>query len=71
MDVPENVVSKAANRIATATKMGIRVWWIDKVLGEIGVKRDHSILLHEARLLELDLKSFIKIWIKWSNIWWS
>lgn len=51
--------------------MGIRVGWIDKVLREIGVKRDHSVLLHKAQLLELDLKSFIKIWLQWSNIWWS
>lgn len=34
--------------VATAAKMGIKVEWIDKVLGEIAAKRYHFALLQEA-----------------------
>lgn len=39
LDVPRNIVSKAAKTVAVAEKMCIRVRWIDKVLREIDTKR--------------------------------
>lgn len=58
LDVPDNVVSKVVSTIIAAEKVGIRVEWIDKVIGEIGVRRDHFELLREARLLRIQFEEF-------------
>lgn len=42
-----------ANAAAT---MGIKVGWIDRVLGERGAKKDHFTLLRDARLLRVQLE---------------
>lgn len=51
LDVLDNDVSKMANEVVVVEKMAIKVGWIDKVLREIGTKRDHFTLLWEACLL--------------------
>lgn len=56
LKVLDAVVSKVASTVAIAEKMQIRVKWIDKVIGEIGVRRDHFELLRVAWLLRIKLE---------------
>lgn len=51
LEVPTQVVSEVAGLVAAAVKMGIKVEWIDRVIGEIGIKKDNYALLHEVRML--------------------
>lgn len=58
LDVPDDAVSKVARRVAAAEKMGNKVGWLDKVIGDVYAKRDHFIMLQKdhglsARLEEL------------------
>lgn len=61
---PNKVVSKVATTVVVAEKMGIRMEWIDRIIGEIGAGRDHFELLCEARLLRTNWKSFKSKWIE-------
>lgn len=56
MKVPENVVSKVVDTTDTTTKLGIKVECIDRIVCEIGVKRNHFTMLREARLLRVRLE---------------
>lgn len=42
------IVSEVSDVVAAAAKMGIKVEWIDKVLGEIGTKKNLYGLLQET-----------------------
>lgn len=55
LDVPD-VLPKVADTMA---KMGIKVGWIDRVLREMGAKRDHFTLLQEARMLRVQLEELL------------
>lgn len=40
----EQVIFRVAHVVATAEKGGVRVGWLDKLIGEIYVWRDHFVL---------------------------
>lgn len=48
LKVPAQVISEVADIVAIAARMGVKVGWISKILGEIIVKREHYNLLQEA-----------------------
>lgn len=47
LDFPKNMVSKVTDTVVAAAKMGIKFGRINRVLREIGAKRDHFTLLRE------------------------
>lgn len=46
LEIPTQVVSEVAD-VVYNDKKGIKIEWIDKVLGEIGANRDHYALLQQ------------------------
>lgn len=48
LKVPAQVISEVADIVAIAARMGVKVGWISKILGEIIVKREYYNLLQEA-----------------------
>lgn len=59
MDVPKDVIEEIADVTASATRRGVRVDWLDEVLGRIASKKKHLDLLErmqalEEKLFELD-----------------
>lgn len=48
LDVPDEVIFIVARIIATAKKVGVRVGWLDKVINDKCVRRDHLITLLKA-----------------------
>lgn len=52
LEFSTQVVSEVANIVAIVARMGVKVDWIDIILGEIGAKREHHNLLQEARNLK-------------------
>lgn len=41
LDVPDNIVPEVARTVAATEKIGIKLKWIDKVIGDTCSKRDH------------------------------
>lgn len=56
LDVPDNVDLKVACAVTATVKMGFRVGWINKVLGEIDAKEEPFALLQETRMLRIQLE---------------
>lgn len=51
LDVPDEVISRVARVVSAAKKSGVRVDWLDRVIGEVSSRRDHAILAtKEGRL---------------------
>lgn len=48
LQVSSQKVFEVADVVVASTKMGIKVEWINRVLDEIGAKKDHYALLQEA-----------------------
>lgn len=44
LDVPDEVISRVARVVSVAEKSGLRVDWLNRVIGEISSRRDLAIL---------------------------
>lgn len=55
MDVPREILEEVTNITASAARMGVRVDWMDEVLGQIASKKKHLDLLERTRVLEDNL----------------
>lgn len=52
MDVPNDVLEEVADITASAARIGVKVDWMDEVLGHVALKRKHLDLLESARALK-------------------
>lgn len=52
MDVPRDILEEVADVTVSAVRMGVRVDWLDEVLGQIARKRKHVDLLEQTQALE-------------------
>lgn len=51
LDVPDKVISRVTRVVCAVEKSGVRVDWLDRVIGEVSSRRDHAILANkESRL---------------------
>lgn len=55
MDIPVEVLEEVAEVTASVARNGVRVDWMDKVLGRITTKRRHEDLLKKTQALEDEL----------------
>lgn len=51
LDVPDEVISRVARVVSTVEKSGVRVDWLDRVIGEVSSKRDHALLANKENHL--------------------
>lgn len=51
LDVPDAVTSRVAWVVPTAEKSGIWVGWLDRIIGEISTRRDHTALARKKEHL--------------------
>lgn len=56
MEIPPQVLSELAYIVATATRMGVKIEWIDRILGEISTKREYFNLLQQAQNLRKEIE---------------
>lgn len=49
LDVSDMVTSRVARVVAATKKTAVRVGWLDKVISEICVRRDHSTLAQQEK----------------------
>lgn len=47
LDALDDVVSEVARTVVAVEKMGIKIRWLDKVIGDICAKKYHSILIQK------------------------
>lgn len=52
MDVPRDILKEVADITVLAARMGVRVDWLDEVLGQIVLKKKHLGLLESAQAME-------------------
>lgn len=52
MDVPRDILKEVADITVLAARMGVRVDWLDEVLGQIVLKKKHLSLLESAQAME-------------------
>lgn len=52
LGVPDEVLSTVARTVANAERMKVRVDWIDKVIGDVSIRRDRLILSRKEEQLE-------------------
>lgn len=52
IDVPIDILEEVAEVTASAARMGVRVDWMDEILGKVATKRRHLDLLERTRVLE-------------------
>lgn len=48
LEVPPQIFFEVVEAVAAVVKLGKKIEWIDKVLDEIGAKKDHCALLQKA-----------------------
>lgn len=59
LEVPPEVLFEVLDVPATAEKMGAKVDWVDKVLGEIAKKKEHHSLLQGRRSYRTNSSNWI------------
>lgn len=45
------MISRVALVVSAAQKSGVRVNWLDRIIGEVSLKRDHAILANKESCL--------------------
>lgn len=64
LNVLPAVISNVANTIDSAEKVGIRVDWIDRALGEIITKQEHNAVARETQIIRDQLGEIKNRWSK-------
>lgn len=67
LDVHNNVVSKVARTVAVAKKIGIKIGWVSRVIGNICANRTILPCCKRTDYSLLDLRSFRRRWTRWGE----
>lgn len=60
LDVPDEVFSLVARTVATAERMNVKMNWLDGVLGDICLRRDHLALSRREEELQTRLTGLLE-----------